>query len=103
MAAGQQRRGGALPPPPPFLLLLCLGAAFLPPPAAVAAQQQSAQDYVVVFKRGFDASKVMALCAEQQGEGQHRNGRAATAIRGLCRKRFSAVLNGFAGACIVAG
>jgi hypothetical protein len=61
----------------------------------VAGRQQEAQDYIVVFKRGFDASRVAALCAEQAG-GQQRSG-AAAAFKGLCRKRFSKLLNGFAG------
>ncbi|KAI3425087.1 hypothetical protein D9Q98_008465 [Chlorella vulgaris] len=80
---------------PHLVLALCLCAALLSRPVAAQAQQQDSTDYVVVFKRGFDASKVAALCAEQR-QGQRSSG-AAAAFRGLCRKRFSALLNGFAG------
>ncbi|PSC69339.1 peptidase S8 [Micractinium conductrix] len=62
-------------------------------PAAAAPTSDDARDYVVVFKRGFDASRVRALCDDERtaavGGGR---------FRGLCRRRFSAVLNGFAGA-----
>lgn len=61
-------------------------------PAAAAPTSDDARDYVVVFKRGFDASRVRALCDDERtaavGGGR---------FRGLCRRRFSAVLNGFAG------
>ena len=77
----------------PLLAVLCLGA-------AAAGGQQDAEEYVVVFKRGFDASKVKALCTQQAaGGGSGGGGR----LHGLCRRRFSAVLNGFAGEVLVEG
>ena len=75
----------------PLLAVLCLGA-------AAADGQQGAEEYVVVFKRGFDASKVKALCT-QQAAGGGSSGR----LHGLCRRRFSAVLNGFAGELLLSG
>lgn len=67
------------------LLLGCLAAL----PTAAAAADGQADEYVVVFKRGFDAAKVKALCSTGAGGGRWA---------GLCRRRFSAVLNGFVGA-----
>jgi hypothetical protein len=75
----------------PLLAVLCLGA-------AAADGQQGAEEYVVVFKHGFDASKVKALCT-QQAAGGGSSGR----LHGLCRRRFSAVLNGFAGEMLFIG
>ena len=74
-------------------LLLAAAAAL---PGAAAAQgggdDDEAEDYVVVFKRGFDASKVRAVCESAAAGG------AAGRLAGVCRRRFSSVLNGFAGA-----
>jgi hypothetical protein len=71
-----------------LLVVLCVAAA---PSAVVAGHKDRLEEYVVVFKRGFDAAKVKALCSEQAA------GVAGGRLQGLCKHRFSAVLNGFAG------
>ncbi|PRW45343.1 serine protease [Chlorella sorokiniana] len=84
-----QRRRRPLPPAL-ALCLVALAAAALPLAAAGApAADQDLDEYVVVFKRGFDAGRIRALCSDRAT--------AAGRLAGLCRRRFSAVLNGFAG------
>ena len=79
--------------PPAIVLCLVAAAAAAALPLAAAGGSTAEQDlyeYVVVFKRGFDAGRIRALCADRAT--------AAGRLAGLCRRRFSAVLNGFAGA-----
>lgn len=83
----RRRRGRQRLPPAALALALCLVA--LPLAAAAATKAAGTDDYVVVFKHGFDAGRVRALCSDHAAD---------TRLAGLCRRRFSAVLNGFAGA-----
>lgn len=89
MAAPPQHRRRRRPRAAAALAALCcLGLV-----AAAQAAPEQAHDYVVVFKRGFDASKVKALCSQQAGG----SGAGGARFAGLCRRRFSKCLNGFAG------
>lgn len=109
MAAPQPRQRRRWAGVPAALLLAVLAGCVAPAPAvgtgplpagimdqALLAEQQ--QEYVVVFKRGFDASKVRALCNADQSAAM-----GARRFQGLCRRRFSALLNGFAGAQVWVG
>lgn len=94
MAAGRRQwpRAGTTAASAVLACLLVVAAAL--PLAAATRASDEAKDYVVVFKRGFDASKIKALCSR---EAKATSGH----LVGLCRQRFSVVLNGFVGRWVV--
>ncbi len=77
---------------PAALLLLAAAVSLLPGVVTATNAGTQQQGYVVVFKRGFDVSKVRALCGTD-----HNAALGGVRPRGLCRRRFSSVVNGFAG------
>lgn len=82
------RQGSALVP----AALLLLAAALLLGVDTAPNTDERQQEYIVVFKRGFDASKVRALCNADRDAAL-----GSTHLQGLCRRQFSSLLNGFAG------
>lgn len=77
---------------PAALLLLAAAVSLLPGDVTATSAGTQQQGYVVVFKRGFDVSKVRALCG-----ADHNAALGGVRLQGLCRRRFSSVVNGFAG------
>ena len=79
---------------PAALLLAVAASLLLNAPAAPNTRSTLQQGYVVVFKRGFDGSRVRALC-----DADSDTAVGGARLQGLCRHRYSSLLNGFAGAC----